>query len=103
MFYVVKAQGELKFPDMDWSIARFEQECSNLRDYQNKIFGIHEDVAQAKAKIRDAIKQLSFPNQAPSEPERPNQELPQLPIDRTQETTTANPGTNAQTPPSQRE
>ena len=74
MFYVVKAQGELKFPDMDWPIARFEQEYNKLRTYQNKTAGIHEDVAQAKAKIQEAIKQLSFPNSAPSEPETPNLE-----------------------------
>ena len=59
-FLVVRAQGEVVFPDMDWSIARFETECKKLTECENKIAEMREAILEGRAKIRAAIAALSY-------------------------------------------
>jgi hypothetical protein len=60
-FFVVRAQGEVVYPDMDWSIARFEAECRNLTECESKITEMTEAILEGRAKVRAAIAELSFP------------------------------------------
>lgn len=106
-FLVVKAQGEIKFPEMDWSVSKFKIECEKLRSCEERVSEMKQTIIITEKdnaeRLAYAIKALSWPTPESHEQEQPTHGLSgllQSGEDQIPAKTSATSETDAQIPPS---
>jgi hypothetical protein len=104
IFLVTRAQGEVKFIEMDWSIERFMTEFDKLSKYEEQIKEMKNIVTVLNANLAALAAAMTAPlapNLLFSGPMSLDPVLPRSRDDRTSATTPANPETDPQMPPTE--
>ena len=100
-FLVIKARGKFQAPDFDWSIDRFEQAFSALRQCRAKVVEMGDAITKLPTDLATLLAAVTTPP-LPMEGSLGLGSLGflslQLPTDRTSATTSANPETEPRTP-----
>lgn len=100
-FFAARAQGKVKFPEMDWSVSRFERECEKIYLYYEQIRNMRDAIKttnQENAKrLAVAILALSRPMPIQRAPNISIRELLQLGEDHTPATNPATPEIDGET------
>ena len=105
-FLVVRAKGKIQVPDYDWNIAKFETEYANLDRYKENVHELASKISKIRASLAAlmaAATALPVPTGEPTLLSGLGRLSRQPQEHHMSETTTANPETDPQTPPSQQE